>query len=376
MLTLNSDNKINLLSKWIKTVDLVNLFAISALLFIGLLTVLAASPTVAESRSFDRFHFVLKHTFFLCPTLLMLIIISLFSSTGIKRISLLGFIITFILLVLVIFFGKEINGAKRWIYIYGFSIQPSEFIKPFLVVVSAILFTKNTKEKLFFLGGESLSVLLITLVMVLLILQPDFGMMLSIFLVWSAQYFVAGLKLRWIASLMMIMTFIGIAGYSFFTHVRLRIDSFLSSGINGEQVNGALKAYQSGGILGKGPGEGIVKNSIPDAHTDFIFPVIAEEYGLIACLSIVMLIATIILRGFNQTAKSSDIFAIVAAAGLLMQFGLQALINISVTVNIIPTTGMTLPFISYGGSSMLAMGLAMGMMLALTKRSYGGSVNL
>ncbi len=376
MLTLNSDNKINLLSKWIKTVDLVNLFAISTLLFIGLLTVLAASPTVAESRSFDRFHFVLKHTFFLCPTLLMLIIISLFSSTGIKRISLLGFIITFILLVLVIFFGKEINGAKRWIYIYGFSIQPSEFIKPFLVVVSAILFTKNTKEKLFFLGGESLSVLLITLVMVLLILQPDFGMMLSIFLVWSAQYFVAGLKLRWIASLMMIMTFIGIAGYSFFTHVRLRIDSFLSSGINGEQVNGALKAYQSGGILGKGPGEGIVKNSIPDAHTDFIFPVIAEEYGLIACLSIVMLIATIILRGFNQTAKSSDIFAIVAAAGLLMQFGLQALINISVTVNIIPTTGMTLPFISYGGSSMLAMGLAMGMMLALTKRSYGGSVNL
>jgi len=376
VLTLNSDNKINLLSKWIKTVDLVNLFAISTLLFIGLLTVLAASPTVAESRSFDRFHFVLKHTFFLCPTLLMLIIISLFSSTGIKRISLLGFIITFILLVLVIFFGKEINGAKRWIYIYGFSIQPSEFIKPFLVVVSAILFTKNTKEKLFFLGGESLSVLLITLVMVLLILQPDFGMMLSIFLVWSAQYFVAGLKLRWIASLMMIMTFIGIAGYSFFTHVRLRIDSFLSSGINGEQVNGALKAYQSGGILGKGPGEGIVKNSIPDAHTDFIFPVIAEEYGLIACLSIVMLIATIILRGFNQTAKSSDIFAIVAAAGLLMQFGLQALINISVTVNIIPTTGMTLPFISYGGSSMLAMGLAMGMMLALTKRSYGGSVNL
>ena len=376
MLTLNSDNKINLLSKWIKTVDLVNLFAISALLFIGLLTVLAASPTVAESRSFDRFHFVLKHTFFLCPTLLMLIIISLFSSTGIKRISLLGFIITFILLVLVIFFGKEINGAKRWIYIYGFSIQPSEFIKPFLVVVSAILFTKNTKEKLFFLGGESLSVLLITLVMVLLILQPDFGMMLSIFLVWSAQYFVAGLKLRWITLLMMIMTFIGIAGYSFFTHVRLRIDSFLSSGINGEQVNGALKAYQSGGILGKGPGEGIVKNSIPDAHTDFIFPVIAEEYGLIACLSIVMLIATIILRGFNQTAKSSDIFAIVAAAGLLMQFGLQALINISVTVNIIPTTGMTLPFISYGGSSMLAMGLAMGMMLALTKRSYGGSVNL
>ena len=353
-----------------------NLFAISALLFIGLLTVLAASPTVAESRSFDRFHFVLKHTFFLCPTLLMLIIISLFSSTGIKRISLLGFIITFILLVLVIFFGKEINGAKRWIYIYGFSIQPSEFIKPFLVVVSAILFTKNTKEKLFFLGGESLSVLLITLVMVLLILQPDFGMMLSIFLVWSAQYFVAGLKLRWITLLMMIMTFIGIAGYSFFTHVRLRIDSFLSSGINGEQVNGALKAYQSGGILGKGPGEGIVKNSIPDAHTDFIFPVIAEEYGLIACLSIVMLIATIILRGFNQTAKSSDIFAIVAAAGLLMQFGLQALINISVTVNIIPTTGMTLPFISYGGSSMLAMGLAMGMMLALTKRSYGGSVNL
>ena len=376
MLTLNSDNKINLLSKWIKTVDLVNLFAISALLFIGLLTVLAASPTVAESRSFDRFHFVLKHTFFLCPTLLMLIIISLFSSTGIKRISLLGFVITFILLVLVIFFGKEINGAKRWIYIYGFSIQPSEFIKPFLVVVSAILFTKNTKEKLFFLGGESLSVLLITLVMVLLILQPDFGMMLSIFLVWSAQYFVAGLKLRWITLLMMIMTFIGIAGYSFFTHVRLRIDSFLSSGINGEQVNGALKAYQSGGILGKGPGEGIVKNSIPEAHTDFIFPVIAEEYGLIACLSIVMLIATIILRGFNQTAKSSDIFAIVAAAGLLMQFGLQALINISVTVNIIPTTGMTLPFISYGGSSMLAMGLAMGMMLALTKRSYGGSVKL
>ncbi len=376
MLILNNNHKINLLSKWIKTVDLVNFFAIATLLFLGLLTVLAASPPVAESREIERFHFVFKHVSFLCPTLLMIIIMSLFSSTGVKRISSVGLVLTLTLLVLVIFFGQEIKGAKRWIFISGFSIQPSEFIKPFLVVVSAMLFTMSRNKKLFFLGGETLSLLLITLVMGLLIMQPDFGMMLTVFLVWSAQYFVAGLKLRWIVSLIIIMASIGAAGYSFFSHVRLRIDNFFMSGVNGDQVNGALKAYQSGGILGKGPGEGIIKNTISDAHTDFIFPVIAEEYGLIACLSLVILIATIVLRGLNQTKQSRDIFSVVAAAGLLMQFGLQALINIGVTLNLIPTTGMTLPFISYGGSSMLATGLSMGMVLALTKRSYGGSVNL
>ncbi len=206
------------------------------------------------------------------------------------------------------------------------------------------------------------------MVLVLLVMQPDFGMAFAAAVVWSAQCFLAGLPLFWVGVLMVVGIGGLLAGYRYLDHVQSRIDRFLDPALGDTyQVDTALSAFASGGLLGRGPGEGIVKARLPDAHADFVFAVVGEEFGLLACLVLVALLAFVVLRGFLRLQHEEDMFRLLAAAGLFTLFGVQALINMAVSLSLLPTKGMTLPFISYGGSSMLALAVAMGMVLALTR---------
>jgi cell division protein FtsW len=268
--------------------------------------------------------------------------------------------------------GIEIKGARRWINFPGLSLQPSEFIKPTFAVVAAWLFSEQKLRPRF--PGNLICIALFLLVIAMLIKQPDIGMAAVVAAVWFAQFFMAGMRLYWVAA----GALAGLGGlvgaYMYLPHVRVRIDHFLDPSTGDSyQVNRSIEAFANGGLWGRGPGEGTVKDVLPDAHADFVFAVAGEEFGVVVCLAIVALFAFVVLRGFSRMSQEGSLFVLLAATGLLVQFGLQAAINMASTLHLIPTKGMTLPFLSYGGSSMLALGLGMGMMLALTRRRLGGS---
>jgi cell division protein FtsW len=251
------------------------------------------------------------------------------------------------------------------------SLQPSEFVKPTFAIVAAWLFAEQKERPRF--PGNAIAIALFVALIVMLIKQPDLGMAVVVALVWFAQFFMAGLRLYWVAS----GTIAGIGGlagaYLWLPHVTSRINRFFDR-VPGDnyQVNRSLEAFANGGLWGRGPGEGTVKDHLPDAHADFVFAVAGEEFGLIVCIAIVCVFAFIVLRGFSRLLQEGNLFVLLAATGLLIQFGLQAIINMASTLHLIPTKGMTLPFVSYGGSSMLALAFGMGMMLALTRRRLGG----
>lgn len=363
-------NDMSVLGRWWWTVDRWTLAALITLAVIGLLMALSASPPVAERIGADPMHFVRKQAVLLVPALLAMIGVSLMDPKSIRRVALLMLLGSLVLLAGTLVFGAEIKGATRWISLAGFTLQPSEFVKPAFAVVAGWMFAARRLGEP--VPGYGIACALYVVVVGLLLLQPDVGQAAVITAVFGVQFFLAGLPMLLV--IVMVFGAIGflVGAYFIFPHVQSRIDRFLDPAAGDTyQIDKAREAFMNGGIFGRGPGEGTVKASLPDSHSDFVFAVAGEEFGLIACLIIVAVFAFIVLRGFARVLQDNDLFVVIAATGLLVQFGLQSLINMASTLSMIPTKGMTLPFLSYGGSSLLALGIGMGMLLALTRRRPG-----
>jgi len=360
----------SVLGRWWWTVDHWTLAALATLVSIGAVLAMAATPAVATRIGLDPFFFVRRQMIILLPAMVILLSVSMLEPRQVRLLAMAGFLASLALLALTFVIGTEIKGARRWIHLPGLSLQPSEFVKPTFAVVAAWLFAMQRKHERF--PGDLLSIGFYGLVLSLLLLQPDVGMAVVVSCVWFSQFFLAGLRMFWV--LLLGGAGLGsIAGaYFVFPHVASRINRFLDpkSG-DTYQISTALEAFLNGGLWGRGPGEGTVKSVLPDAHSDFIFAVAGEEFGLVVCLLLVGLFGFIVLRGFARVLQESNLFVLLAVAGLLVQFGLQALINMGSTLHLIPTKGMTLPFVSYGGSSLLALSLGMGFVLALTRKRFG-----
>jgi len=365
-----ADNSV--LSRWWWTVDRWTLAAIGAIIAFGALLTMAATPAVAERLGLDSFYFVKRQLGLLPVALAIMLTLSMLSPRDVRRVALATFIGSVVLLCLTFVIGVEIKGARRWINFGGFSLQPSEFIKPSFAVVAAWLFAQQRKQEGF--PGDLIAIALYLVVLGLLLRQPDVGMSLVVTAVWFAQFFLAGLRLFWVVLLGGVGASCAVGAYFIFPHVASRVNRFMdpSSG-DTYQISTALEAFLNGGLFGRGPGEGRVKSVLPDAHADFVFAVAGEELGLIACIAIVVLFAFVVLRGFARLLQEPNLFVLLAVSGLLIQFGLQALINMGSSLHLMPTKGMTLPFISYGGSSLLALSIGMGFMLALSRKRFGAA---
>jgi cell division protein FtsW len=357
----------SLLGDWWWTVDRALLAALAALALAGLVFLMAGGPPVAERLGLSTFHFVNRQVAFLVPTAAILLVVSFMSLRHIRRLALLVYLVGMALIGLAFQFGPEIKGAHRWVMLGGMGVQPSEFVKPAFVIVAAWAFSEGARRR--DMPGALLAILLLPLTIVPLILQPDFGQTMLVTIVWCGLFFVAGLHWFWVMGLGGAGLIGIVAAYEFLPHVRARIERFLdkSSG-DTFQVDTAMDAFSKGGWLGRGPGEGSVKRILPDAHTDFIFAVTAEEFGVIVCIGLVALFAFIVLRGLTLAYRNEDTFCRLAVTGLVLMFGLQAAINMMVNVQLMPAKGMTLPFISYGGSSLFSLALGMGFLIALTRR--------
>lgn len=361
---LRNDN--SQIARWWWTVDRWNLTALMVLIGLGALMSLAASPAVADRIGLDSFHFARRQFVFLPLALMVMLTVSMLSPRDVRRLGLVMFAVFYLLTLATLVIGVEIKGAHRWIHFGGLSIQPSEFLKPAFAIMVAWMLAEHRLDADF--PGRAVAAGLMVAVLTILARQPDIGMSAVILGTWGLQFFLAGLPFLWV-SLLGVSAF-GLLGaaYMVHDHVRNRIDRFLDpSGDEPYQIMRSLQAFKSGGLFGTGPGEGRIKAVLPDAHTDFVFPVVSEEFGLIAALFVVGLFAFVVLRGFARVFKDEDIFVMLATAGLLTQFGLQAIVNMSSTLKLIPPKGMTLPFMSYGGSSTVALAIGMGMMLALTR---------
>ncbi|MBI1261199.1 MAG: putative lipid II flippase FtsW [Rhizobiales bacterium] len=361
------------IAEWWWTVDKLTLLGLLSLMLVGGVLALAASPAVAMRIHLPPFHFVYRQLIFLAPALVIMFGVSLLNVRQVRRLAVLVFLVSFALMCLTLVIGPEVKGAHRWLGVGPFSIQPSEFVKPAFIVLAAWMFAEAQRVPGF--PGTFIALGLYAAVVGVLALQPDFGQLMLITMVFGAIFFMAGLSWAWIGSLATVAVVGAISAYSLMPHVASRVDRFLTpeSG-DTYQIDRALDAFHTGGFFGRGPGEGEVKRILPDAHTDFIFAVAAEEYGVIAGLIIIGLFCFIVMRTLNRVMEEPDLFVQFAACGLTSLFGLQALINMAVNVNLIPSKGMTLPFISYGGSSLLALAFTMGMLLALTRHRAGAHV--
>jgi cell division protein FtsW len=359
-------------ARWWWTVDRWTFGALLLLMGFGAVMSMAASPAVAERLGYAPLHFAERQLMTLPVALAIMFAVSLLPPRTVRRVAFVGFAIAFAMVALTFVIGAEIKGARRWINLPGLSIQPSEFIKPTFAIVAAWLFAEQKANPA--VPGNLISIGLFLPLVAMLMKQPDLGMAVVVSAVWFAQFFMAGLRLYWAAA-GAIAGVVGLAGaYMWLPHVTSRINRFLDPAAGDSyQVNRSLEAFANGGLWGRGPGEGRVKDVLPDAHADFVFAVAGEEFGLIICVLIVGVFAFIVLRGLSRLLQESNLFVLLAATGLLIQFGLQAAINMASAVHLIPTKGMTLPFLSYGGSSMLALALGMGMLLALTRRRLAGS---
>ncbi len=354
----------SILGIWWWTVDRGILGAAAALAVMGIFLVLAASPPVADRIGYDSQHFVMRHALFLIPTIAVLLFTSVLSHRLIRIFGLLGLCASIIMILVAIFFGPEVKGATRWIPLGPFKLQPSEFAKPCFAIVSAWLLSLWREEKNF--PGWMISMGCLAVLAGLLVLQPDMGMTFVIVLTWALQIFLAGMPLAIVVVLAaLIAPLVAVTAYFALPHVQDRVTKFWEGG--SMQADNAIRSFSNGGLFGVGPGNGEVKYHLPDAHADFIFAVAGEEFGAFMCLFLVLLYAFIVFRGFTKAIRSESMFLILGISGISMQFGLQAAIHMASSVHLIPTKGMTLPFISYGGSSMLATGVTIGVLLALTR---------
>jgi cell division protein FtsW len=347
---------------------------ILALFGIGVLLGLASSPPLAAKNGFEPFHYVQRQAIFGCAALVAMFITSMMSTVLVRRLAVLGFICAFVALAFLPFFGPDLGkGAVRW-YSLGFaSVQPSEFLKPGFIVVAAWFMAAS--QDVGGPPGKTYSFVLAVLIVVMLALQPDFGQACLVLFAWGVMYFVAGAPMIILLVLAGLTVFAGTFAYSSSEHFARRIDGFLSPDVDPRtQLGYATNAIQEGGFFGVGVGEGSVKWSLPDAHTDFIIAVAAEEYGLICVLAIIALYATIVVRSLIRLMRERDPFIRLAGTGLACGFGVQAMINMGVAVRLLPAKGMTLPFVSYGGSSLIAGGIAVGMLLAFTRSRPQGEI--
>ncbi|MCV3273895.1 putative lipid II flippase FtsW [Roseobacter sinensis] len=364
-----------ILPKWWRTIDKWTMSCILMLFAVGLLLGLAASPPLAAKNGFEPFHYVQRQAAFGGIALIAMIVTSMMSPVLVRRLAVLGFLVAFVALALLPFFGTDFGkGAVRW-YGLGFAaIQPSEFLKPGFVIVGAWMMA--AAMDLNGPPGRSWSFALCLVIVALLILQPDFGQACLVLFSWSVMYFVAGAPMLLLVGMALLAVVCGTVAYSNSEHFARRIDGFLSPDIDPRtQLGYATNAIQEGGLFGVGVGEGQVKWSLPDAHTDFIIAVAAEEYGLILVLVIIALYATVVLRSLMRLLRERDPFIRLAGTGLACTLGVQAMINMGVAVRLLPAKGMTLPFVSYGGSSVIASGLAVGMLLAFTRTRPQGEIS-
>ena len=352
--------------EWWWTVDRLSLAAIGALMLAGVVLSLAASPPVAARLGLDPFFFVNRHILYVLPAIVVMLGVSFLSPRQIRRLSLIVFVVSLIMVAATPYFGPEIKGARRWLVLVGVNIQPSEFLKPAFVIIVAWLFGESARRP--DMPANTFSLALLLMVIALLVVQPDFGQTMLIALVWSALFFIAGMRLVWVAGIAGLAGVGLLSAYYTVPHVARRIQRFLDPG-SGDTFNidVATESFMRGGWFGKGPGEGTVKRLLPESHTDFVFAVAAEEFGVALCLALVLLFAFIVIRMLIRAMRNDDPFTRFAAAGLTILFATQSAINMAVNLHLMPAKGMTLPFISYGGSSMISTAYAMGMLLALTR---------
>lgn len=351
---------------WWWTIDRWFLAAFLSLMGLGIVLSFAASPAVAHRIGLDTFHFATRQVMFMIPALGAMLAVSFLTPRHVRRLALVMLSVMLVLMVVVLFVGVEVKGARRWLSLAGVSIQPSEFLKPAFVVICAWLFSEQMRKAI---PGNLMSMVLLAAVVALLVAQPDMGQTMLILGTWCVMFFLAGMSWFWIILFGGLGAIGGLAAYTAFPHVASRLDRFLSGEGDMYQVNMGRDAVINGGWLGVGPGEGVIKRSIPDSHADFIFAVAGEEYGVIMCMLIMLIFAFIVLRGMKIALREHDEFTRLAVAGLVTVFGFQSIINMGVNLQLLPAKGMTLPFISYGGSSLIAIAISMGMVLALTRKS-------
>ncbi|MFL5295093.1 MAG: putative lipid II flippase FtsW [Phenylobacterium sp.] len=356
---------------WWWTVDRWMLGVVALLIAVGVVIAFAASPAAAARMNIgDPFHFAVRQCVFAAISAVILIGVSMLEVQGVKRSAFFIWLVAIGIMIALPFLGHNAKGATRWVELGGFSLQPSEFMKPALIILVAWMFSEGQKGQ--GVPGVSIAFGLYLVSIGLLLIQPDIGQTVLITVAFGAAFWMAGVPLSWVMGL----GAAAVAGlsstYFLFPHVAARVDKFLQPDkADTHQVDAAKVAQAAGGLFGRGPGEGVLKRAIPDAHTDFAASVGAEEFGLVFLVLVIALFTIVVVRGLYRAMKLNDPFEQVAAAGLFVLVGQQAIINLAVNLDMIPTKGMTLPFISYGGSSMLAMGLTLGMALALTRRRPG-----
>ncbi len=362
------------LGEWFRTIDKVLLMLVFALIGCGIIAVAAASPAAAQRLSganftYESMYFLKRQVLWVLAGLPLLIGVSMLPITLARRLAVLGCGVFGLMLVLVLFSGsgEGANGAMRWLALGGFKIQPSEFLKPMFIVMTAWLLSLRFEDPS--LPVMQLSFAILSVFAGLLLLQPDLGQTVLMSAIWLMQAVLAGMPLM-IVGIIVLVGVIGIGvAYLSLSHVAERIDKFVTGDGDTYQIDKALDCFRAGGLFGVGPGEGVVKFRLPEPQTDYIFSVIGEEFGIVACLFIAILYVAIVVRVFLTLLDEEDPFVMLAAAGLVAQFGLQATINMAVNLKLVPSKGMTLPFISHGGSSFLALCLGMGLLMALTRRN-------
>jgi cell division protein FtsW len=356
-----------LFSEWWWTVDRLTIAAVLALMLIGIVLLLAASPPVAIRLGLDPFYFVHRQAFFLLPALAVLFATSSLSPRQVRRVALAVFLISLALVAATLFVGPEIKGARRWLNLFGMSLQPSEFLKPAFVVLVAWAFSESGRRPE--MPATLFAFALLAVSVFLLVQQPDFGQTVLLTIAWGVLFFLSGLRWIWTVGLTSAAAFGMLAAYKLIPHVALRFQRFVYRGSGDTfQIDTSLESFMRGGWFGRGPGEGTVKRVLPDSHTDFIFAVAAEEFGLVLCLILLGLFAFIVLRALAYALREEDAFTRLAVAGLALLFGFQSAIAMAVSLYLIPAKGMTLPFISYGGSSLVSLAFGIGMLIALMRK--------
>ncbi|WP_182087161.1 putative peptidoglycan glycosyltransferase FtsW [Aureimonas sp. ME7] len=363
---MTSRAKKGLITDWWWSIDRWFLAAFLILMIGGMVLSFAASPPVAEKIGLEPFHFVKRHAMFLLPSIAVMLATSLLTPRGIRRMAIIMLGVSLLMMVGALFFGMEVKGARRWLSFGPLTIQPSEFMKPAFVIVCAWLFAERSRRAE--IPGNLFSIMLLIVVAALLVAQPDLGQTILTAGTWSCMFFMAGLSWIWIVLLGGIGGVGFLGAYFAFPHVASRIDRFVTGEGDTFQVDTARDAILRGGWFGQGPGEGTVKRLLPDSHTDFAYSVIAEEFGIVSCMALTGVFCFVVVRGLSIAFAQRDTFCRLAISGLVMLFGLQSIINMAVNLHLMPAKGMTLPFISYGGSSMTAVAISAGFVLALTRK--------
>ncbi|MBJ6986618.1 putative peptidoglycan glycosyltransferase FtsW [Devosia sp. MC521] len=355
------------LAEWWWSIDRELLGALIMLLACGMVLSFGASPAVAERIGLDEWHFVIRHAMFCVLAVPVMLATSLLSHRQARLSALFVLVVMTVLLWATLYFGTEVKGARRWVSLAGQSIQPSEFVKPAFAVISAWLFSESLIHRN--VPGRWMAAGLMVLIVAALLLQPDVGQTALVVATWAVLLFFSGIS-WWVIIGLGLLAVSALAGaYMFFPHVSRRIDTFINpdAGGNTYQIDRAIHSLLEGGWFGRGPGESLAKKLIPDAHADYVFSAAAGEFGILFCMGLVGLIAFIVIRAMISAQRQTSLFARLAASTIAVQFAMQSGINLAVNLNLIPPKGMTLPFVSYGGTSMFAVAFGMGLMLALTR---------